>query len=235
MRNLLSILAIVLFHFGSSSSSSVAAEPDAAELLRHARSARAVWQHFPGFTADATVRVDSQTEHGTIAVDQHGYVTAKFNNATLRNWAEEQVGSVADHRLPSTPEDEKPAFADDQTDHPLGRLIRLGDKEMESAYRIRDDVITEVNRRDGPERFTISVTDIERNKEGKYLPRSFSVTVWDADNGQIKSSSIYLNLWKRVGTFDLPQRVVEVESTPGGQRHAQEITLDNFRLTEKAK
>lgn len=211
------------------------AEPDAAQLLSQARAARAVWQHFPGFTAEATVLIDGRSERASIAVDKHGTVTSKLGDDKLRDWAEEQLGSVVDHRLPSQPDDEKPTFADSQTDHPLGRLIRLGDADSGSAYRIRGDVITEVNRRDGPERFTISVLQTVRNQEGKYLPQSFCVTVWDAENGQIKSSSSYLNEWKRVGNFDLPQRILEVETTPGGQRQAREITLDNYSLDETSK
>jgi hypothetical protein len=221
--------------FATVVATSVAAEPSAAELLRGARTHRAVWEHFPGFTADATVRIDGQSEQGTVTVDEHGAVSVKVSNPKLREWAGEQVGSAVDHRMPSEPVEEKPAFADEEIDHPLGRLIRLGDAKLESAYRIRDGVITEVNRREGPERFTISVTDIERNKEDKYLPRSFDVTVWDTGSGQIKSSSSYLNTWKRVGNFDLPQRILEIESSSGGERHVEEILLDHYSLSEKSK
>ena len=37
-------------------------------------------------------------------------------------------------------------FADEADTHPLGRKIDLGDPSLQSAYRIKDDVIMEVNR-----------------------------------------------------------------------------------------
>ena len=198
------------------------------------RANRSVWEHFPGFTAKVTVRIDDNVERGTVAVDEHGTVTSQLKDDKLRQWADEQLGSLVDHRLPSVPDDESPILADNDVDHPLGRLIRLGDAKYDSSYRIRDDVVTEVNRRAGPEKFTISVFETDRNKEGKYLPRTFSATFWDAKTGEIKTSSSYLNTWKRVGTFDLPDRFLEVETTPG-ERHVKEMTFTDYSLHEKSK
>src|SRR5262249_2415905 len=44
-------------------------DPAATALLRKAREGRAVWEHFPGFTADVTVSIDGKSESGTLAVD----------------------------------------------------------------------------------------------------------------------------------------------------------------------
>ena len=73
--------------------------------------------------------------------------------------------------MPGGESDDRVSFADEQTDHPLGRLIKLDyDSAMASAYRIKDDVIREVNRQMDGGRFTISVFEVNRNAEGKYLP-----------------------------------------------------------------
>ncbi len=210
--------------------------PDAAavDLLNRARANRAVWEHFPGFSASVTVRIDDTVEKGTVGVDEHGTVTSQLKNDKLRDWIDEQLGSLVDHRMPSVPEDEQPTLADDDVNHPLGRLIRLGDAKYDSSYRIRDDMVTEVNRRAGPDKFSISVFETDRSKEGKYLPRTFSATYWDAKSGEIKSSSSYLNTWKRVGAFDLPDRFLEVETLPG-ERHVKEITFHDYSLHEKSK
>ncbi len=211
-----------------------AGDAAAVELLRRACANRAVWEHFPGFTADVTVQIDDKEEKGKVTVDEHGTVTSSLKNEKLREWVDEQLGSLVDHRMPSVPEDEQPTLADDDVDHPLGRLIRLGDAKYESSYRIRDDMVTEVNRRAGSEKFTISVFETDRNNEGKYLPRTFSATFWDAKTGQIKSSSTYLNTWTRVGNFDLPDRLLEVETTPG-ERHVKEMTFHDYALLDKSK
>lgn len=214
--------------------SAKSADAEAAELLRRARANRAVWEHFPGFTANVTVRIDDKVERGTVSVDEHGSVTSQLKDDKLREWVDEQLGSLVDHRLPSVSEDEKPTLADDDVDHPLGRMIRLGDAKYDSSYRIRDDMVTEVNRRAGPDKFSISVFETERNKEGKYLPRNFSATFWDAKSGEIKTSSSYLNTWKRVNGFDLPERFLEVESLPG-ERHVKQITFSDYSLRDKSK
>ena len=208
--------------------------PDAARLLRRARENRTLWEHFPGFTADITVKVDDKQETGAITVKKDGSISTDLKDEKLRDWVDEQVGSVVDHRLPSEPESETPRFADENTTHPLGRLVQIGDPKFESSYRIRDDVITEVNRRDGDQKFTITVLEIDRNPEGKYLPRTFNATFWDAKSGAVTGNSTFLNTWQRMGAFDLPKRVVEIECDPG-EHHAKEITLSNLKLNNQSR
>ena len=225
------------FHLPAKSTAMTAtkvADVDPAEVLRRARDKRAVWENFPGFSADVDVRIDGDTETGRLEVDENGVATVKLKNEKLSKWAEDQASSLVQHRLPGGFEDENPAYADEDVDHPLGRLINLGDKQFGSAYRIKDDMVMEVNRHGGPVRFTISVLETELNKEGKYLPRTFSITTWDQKSGEIKSSSSFLNTWTRVGNFDVPLRILEIETTPG-DRKIREITFSNYKLIETKK
>ncbi len=88
----------------------------------------------------------------------------------------------------------------------------------------------EVNRSAGPTmRFTISVLEIERNPEGKYLPRSFTMNFFDSKTGELQTSLGYLNAWQRVDGFDLPRTIVEVDAHRGGASTRQ-ITFSNCRL-----
>jgi hypothetical protein len=207
---------------------------EAAELLRKAREARAVWENFPGFKADVMARIDGKVEEGTIAVDNEGTTAVNFKDEKIRNWAEQQAGSLVQHRLPTGFGEEKPTFADDDTNHPLGRLVKIGDSGFGSVYRIRDNQVTEVNRLAGPMRFTISVLESEKNSDGKYLPRVFSITTWDGKTGDIKSNSSVINTWTQIGKFDLPNRILEVSTTPG-DRHVRELTFSNYKLRESKK
>ncbi len=213
-----------------------AAKPSAsaAQVLRSARANRAVWEHFPGFTADITVTIDDKQEKGAITVKKDGSISTTLKNDKLRDWVDEQIGSVVDHRLPSEPDSETPRFADEDTPHPLGRLIQIGDPKYESSYRIRDNLITEVNRRDGDQKFTITVLEIDRNPEGKYLPRTFNATFWDAKSGAVTGNSTFLNTWQRVGAFDLPKRVVEIQCDPG-EHHVKEVTFSNFKISGQSE
>jgi hypothetical protein len=206
--------------------------PTAAELLQKAREARAVWENFPGFKADVEARIDGKVEHGTISVDNEGTTAVSFNDEKIKSWAEQQAGSLVQHRLPSGFGEEKPEYADEDTNHPLGRLVKIGDAGFGSVYRIRDNQVTEVNRSAGPMKFTISVLESEKNSDGKYLPRVFSITNWDGKSGDIKSSSAVINTWTQVGKFDLPAHILEVTTLPG-DRHVRELTFSNYKLREK--
>lgn len=209
-------------------------DPAAIELLRKVRDGRAVWEHFPGFAADISVSIDGKTETGSLSVDDSSSATVKLNDEKLREWAEEQASTLVQHRLPAEFSDEKPTFADHEESHPLGRLIQLGDSDYSSVYRIRDNMVMEVNRHAGPVRFTISVLETQLNSEGKYLPRVFGMTTWDEKTGEVKSSSTYLNTWKRVSNFDLPERILEVQTGPG-DRHVREIKFTNYQLLASQK
>jgi hypothetical protein len=206
--------------------------PTAAELLQKARDARAVWENFPGFKAEVEARIDGKVEHGTISVDNEGTTAVSFNDDKIKSWAEQQAGSLVQHRLPSGFGEEKPEYADEDTNHPLGRLVKIGDAGFGSVYRIRDNQVTEVNRTAGPMKFTISVLESEKNSDGKYLPRVFSITNWDGKSGDIKSSSAVINTWTQVGKFDLPAHILEVTTTPG-DRQVRELTFSNYKLREK--
>jgi hypothetical protein len=218
----------------ASTKNSSSADPAAVEMLRKAREGRAIWEHFPGFSADVSVTIDGKTEKGSLSVDDSTTATVKLNDKQLSDWAEEQASTLVQHRLPAEFPDEKPTFADHEETHPLGRLILLNDSDYSSVYRVRDNTVMEVNRHAGPVRFTISVLETQLNAEGKYLPRVFGMTTWDEKTGEVKSSSTYLNTWKRVGNFDLPERILEVQTGPG-DRHVREIKFTNYQLLTPQK
>jgi hypothetical protein len=205
----------------------------AADALARARDGRAVWRDFPGFAADVTIRDGGKEISAKLEIDADGVVTLDAPDAPLANWAEEQLNSLVQHRMPEGEVSTgNVTWADKEVDHPLGRKISLGETEMSSAYRLKDDVILEVNRSMGEMRFTISVLEIERNREGKYLPRSFVMNFFDSASGELRNSLGYRNDWQRVGAFDLPARIIEVDAKKGGTT-TKELVFANCRLLEK--
>ncbi len=204
-------------------------ELSAESLLARARQARAVWENFPGFAGEVAIRIDDETIRGHLEVDEGGNVALDVADSPLKEWAETQLNSLVQHRMPSSDSDEHVAFATGEGDHPLGRKINLGDKELESVYRIKDDVITEVNRHMGNMRFTISVFDVEWNADGKYLPRLVTLTTWDTQSGDVRSSQTVSNTWTRLGRFDLPTRIFEVH-TAKNTRQVKELLFTKHRL-----
>ncbi len=201
----------------------------AAELLRSAREARAVWDDFPGFTADLVVQYNDEQATGKVVISADGDVILKVPSFAGSEWLQTYLESVVQHRMPGDPEGETVRYAGEPDGHPLGRKIALGDGEQDSVYRIGQDVVREVNRRAGPGRFTISVLEVQRNQEGKYLPVYYTMTFWNAA-GKVTSTSTTQDSWVRVGGFDLPRHTLQV--TTGDDRH--EVKLLKFSNHELA-
>lgn len=210
-------------------------DPSALEALTRARDGRSMWKDFPGFTTTLTVTDGGQQITGKATIDANGTVELDMPKSPVADWVEEQLNSLVQHRMPEGEVAQgQVTYADDDTSHPLGRKIDLGDPSLQSAYRLKDDVIMEVNRSMGPMRFTISVLEIVRNPENKYLPRSFTMNFFDAKSGELRTGLAYWNDWQRVGTFDLPKTITEVAAKKGGATTRQ-IAFSNLKLLEPQK
>jgi uncharacterized protein DUF3386/uncharacterized protein DUF4198 len=213
-------------------------DPVASKLLAEARAARAHWENFPGFSADLEVNLDGKVSRGKVLVTSNGKVTVENSDKAAQEWAKRILSSIVAHRLSDSAErDSACAFADSETDHPLGRAIQVLDDEFHSSYRIRDRQIVVVNRHMKNQRFTITVLENRTNKEGKFLPISYAVNYWDTKTGELTKSVVNHQKWTRVGTFDLPVRALVLTSNSQGadSRSAQaanSLTLSSHKLLE---
>ncbi|MGF1582677.1 MAG: DUF3386 family protein [Gemmataceae bacterium] len=189
-------------------------DPRATKLLKVAREARAVWNDFPGFTANLEINHNGTIYKTPVTITSQGRVKTELNDESLQQWVRRQVGSIASHRLSNAADYDTPcAFADDNRKHPLGRRILILNDELHSSYRIRDRQIIEVFRSTGPIRFKITVLKNYRNKEKKFLPASYVVNSWNAKTNKLVSSTAFHDTWKRVGKFDLPATMTVVGAT----------------------
>ncbi len=211
-----------------------AGQPTAEQVMIRAHQARAVWKDFPGFTAKVTLRDNGKTFKGKVTVDSDAEVVISPKPTEEFAWAIGKLHSTASHRMPSYRTEYDVSFADEETTHPLGRLIKFNGDSLHSLYRIRDDVITEVHRQMGESRFTISVMDVARNKQGKYLPRTYSVAYWNTKSGAMIGNHTSYGRWKRIGDFDLPTRLLTVK-TSSDKREVQQIDLSEHKLLKPAK
>jgi hypothetical protein len=191
-----------------------------------------VWNNFPGFTADLAAYAVDQQVSGKVSINATGDISLDMPKSPLAEWVEEQLHSLVQHRMPDGEVTEGDVtYADNDLTHPLGRKIDLGDPSLQSVYRVRDNVITEVNRSIGELRFTISVLEVVRNAENKYLPRSFAMNFFDAASGELKTSVAYRNDWQRIGNFDVPKTILEVSTQKGGSLTKQ-IVFTNCQLVQ---
>ena len=201
----------------------------AGELLENARAARAVWNNFPGFKSHVQIRVDDEVAEGELVVDRSGDVALKGISDSVKGWAYQQLQLLIRHRLPAPFAESEVVYADDGK-NPLGRLIKFEGDSAHSAYRVKDNVIREVNRSMGKMRFTISTLEVSRNAEGKYMPQTYSASYWDVASGRLTSNEAVLQSWVRVGAFDLPAEHVVVK-TADGEKKALQITFTEHELT----
>ncbi len=205
----------------------VRTEPDdeAVALFEKALATRASWRDFPGFAAEIKGFCDDRAFSGTVRVGADGAVTTDIKDKAAA-WVEEQLGSIVLHRQAS-PRREKPVlyFADDDEHHPLGRLLTFVGGRFASSYRIHDDQIMVVNRHLGEQNMTITVLDNDKNADGKYLPRSYTVQYWSAADGKLQSTETIQDGWRREGQWDLPaSHTVATASSKG-------LTVRSFKLT----
>lgn len=207
-------------------------DDSALAALVRARDGRAMWTDFPGFSGRLAVSDNGQQTEGKFTIDANGTVELDMAKSPLADWVEEQLNSLVQHRMPDGEVTQgNVTYADNDTTHPLGRKIDLGDPNLQSAYRLKDDVIMEVNRNMGPMRFTISVLEIVRNAENKYLPRAFTMNFFDIKTGDLRTGLAYWNDWQRVGKFDLPRTITEVTAKRGGATTRQ-IAFADLKLLD---
>jgi len=207
-------------------------------LFQKALAARGHWKDFPGFSADIQGHVDGRPFSGTVTIQAGCAVDAKIADQNALAWVQEQLESIVLHRgagnsSRATGKSEPIIrFADNETDHPLGRLLVFEGGRFASSYRVKDGQIKVVNRHMGKENMTITVLENKRTKDNGYLPRTYTVQYWDATKGNLKRTETIQDRWLRVGSWDLPaSHTVAVASNNG--LAVRTFTLSKHQLLKK--
>jgi hypothetical protein len=229
MRTLFSgLLASLLLGTGlASAADEPKSDPAAEKLVKEAHDARVDWgSAFPGFTCKLVATVDGKQQNGRLTVGADHHVTVELPDGPVKDLATPQLESLIDHRFATGSGPANVVFADDVKEHPLGRLVQWTGGN--TRYRILGDVITEVHRSTGKGKFVISVTEVTRNAEGRYLPRSFNVSYWDGE-GNLRMNEDYLEEYVRVGNLDLPRRRLLIR-TAKGERMVAEIRFSDHEV-----
>ncbi len=194
------------------------ADPKAVALFEDAIAARASWKDFPGFAARVEGQMDGRRFKGKVTVDAVGKASVETDDEVVDPWVKDQLESIAMHRRPESSDRPKPVlrFADDEADHPLGRLLTFEGGRFASSYRVKDKQNAVVNRHVGKQHFTITVLDNDRNREGLFLPRTYTVQYWDAETGTLRRTETVQERWARVGAWDLPSAHTVTLATESG-------------------
>ncbi len=208
-----------------------AAEVSATELLRQARSNREVLSDsFPGFRSKLTVQFDGREFHGTCLFRLRGTVQVTLQHTDDLPDVTAAVRSMLMHRVPASPTEPRRARYGKPDSSPLGRKVLLND-EYESAYRIRDGRIVQVDRRLAGPRFVITVLESETTATGRYLPRHVFAARLDRDTGAVREAWAYTSRFQRIDGEYLPlsRQVVRID---GGQPTTYRIEWSGIELLE---
>jgi len=195
-----------------------------------AHNSRAVWENFPGFTADMEVSSDGAHYSGKIRVAGNFKYELNIADEARAPWVKAKLRSVISHRRPSNAPRYAVHFADNQTNHTGGRLIAEDDGS--GMFRIKNGVISEVVRKSESSWFEISNIEQLQTHNGQYLPRFTSVVYRHPQTGDIQSNRSNLFTWKRVGDFYLPASASTVEVGSRGERSVRKIVFTNHKLAK---
>jgi hypothetical protein len=122
-------------------------------------------------------------------------------------------------------------FADEDDEHPLGRLLTFVGGGFASSYRVKDRQIRVVNRHMGKRNMTITVLDNDKNPEGRFLPRSYLVQYWDAASATLEHVESIQERWQRLRSWDLPSAHTVTDASDAGFS-VKSVTLSEHRLLE---
>lgn len=213
-------------------------DPHARELLRKAFERTARWQKdFKGFTADLAVNVNGKESKGTVTVKGPRDVSVALADGEVQKWAEGQIAMIAVHRGPRSFEESDGKYGltlGTDHDHPMGPKLILNGDPMQSFYRIKDDRITQINRKMShpgmpPMGFTINVEDSAVTQDQKNLTTKYTVYYYSPQDGRLTNVESFTDSHVRVGASDLPasRRIISYEN---GEVVVRSLVFSNHRM-----
>lgn len=208
-------------------------DPHARALLRKAFEKTARWQpDFKGFAADLRVNVNGKECKGSVTVKGPKDVTVTLPDPEVQKWAENQIAMIAVHRSPRSFEESDGKYAltlGDDAIHPLGPSLHIHGDGMQSFYRIKDERITQINRRMPYIGFTINVEDSAQTADHKYLTSRYTVYYFSPKDGSLTNVESFRDTHTRVGASDLPatRRIISYEN---GTVVVKSLSFDNHRM-----
>ena len=206
-------------------------DPRARELLRRAFDNTSRWPDgFGGFEADLSINVNGNVTKGKVTVKSSKEIEVSFPNEDLKKWAQGQISMIATHRGPRNFDESDGkyslSFAGEEN-HPQGPRIRIGDS-MGSTYRIKDNRITQINRKMPYVAFTINVEDSTLTQDDKYLTTRYTVYYFSPKDSSLSNVESFSDTHVRVGNADLPatRRIISYEK---GEMITRTINFTNHK------
>jgi hypothetical protein len=166
-------------------------------------------------TASNTEKVDNSTS-GSARLVVRGRtdleLTVDGPPDEILDWARGELASIVGHRWATSYEEGDGRWAK-RAD---GDTVTMLDDPFDSAYRLRDNVISEVHRTVGGARFVISVSGRQHTSDGRYLPAHFTVFHWSGDPARVTRADQFTDAFVEVDGVYLPAARRVVSATDDG-------------------
>jgi hypothetical protein len=208
-------------------------DPNARELLHQAFERTARWRaDFVGFSATLVVNDDGVLHQGSAKVAMPRAVEVSLAEATLQQWAQQQLAMLAGHRAYRSFDQADGKYTltlGPEDAHPLGRLVYIHGDGMNSRYRVRDERICQIQRAMELVKFTINIEDTTTTRDGKVLTTRFTVYYFSPSTGQLSQVESFTDDYTEVQGVVVPRsrRVIFAEQ---GEARVREITLAEHAL-----
>ncbi len=213
--------------------SDVQNDPKAQDLLRGAFEKTARWQSdFQGFQADLRINMNGTETKGTVTVKGPRDVAVQIQDEDLQKWAQNQIAMIAVHRGPRSFEESDGKYAltlGNSQSHPLGQRINIHGDGMESWYRIKDNRITQINRKMPHMAFTINVEESALTQDNKYLTTRYTVYYFSPKDGTLQNVDSFTDTHIRISSSDLPatRRIISYEN---GAVVTRTLVFENHKM-----
>lgn len=193
-------------------------DPKARDLLRGAFEKTARWQpDFAGFEAKLRINVNGKETQGVVTVKSSKDVTVSLPDPDLQKWAQNQIGMIAVHRGPRNFDESDGKYSltlEGDDSHPLGPRLLIHGDGMGSSYRIKNDRITQINRKMPHMAFTINVEESAVTQDQKHLTTRYTVYYFSPKDGSLQNVDSFSDTHTRIGASDLPatRRIISYEN-----------------------
>lgn len=209
-------------------------DPNARTLLQRAFDRTSRWSpDFLGFTAALTVNDNGIERHGTVKLTMPRSVEVTVAEASLQQWAEQQLGMMAGHRGYRAFDESDGKYIltlGPEEAHPLGRLIYIHGDGMNSRYRVKDERICQIQRSMERVKFTINIEDSASTRDGKVLTTRFTVYYFSPNTGQLTQVESFADDYTEVRGVVLP-KARRVTCADNGEARVRELILSHHVLS----
>jgi hypothetical protein len=178
----------------------------AEEAFRAAYDYRYTWdEDFPGYSAEVSTNYKEELDQGIVRVNPNLSVeVANIERDDLRELIENQLRMEVIHRrrVPFEELHGGNSFELAGTDESGTLTIREVGDEEDSVYKVRNDVIMQVNRTFGDVAVTVDTIGTIRPPEG-YLVTHFQTEFRDAETGEIIEKQDVRDFYEKIGSYYL--------------------------------